>query len=118
MVEFDLDRSAQFIDRDRLVESAMAYSQVIQGAQGGPSEVAQFGVVTLGLKFSNDDDRNDYFVFGKTGERGGIGQQNTGVQNIRLAPFILALCQEVPALSLYVRVLGRLLPDPGGPKDK
>ena len=87
----------------------MADSQIIEGAQRGAGKVAQLGVITLGLKFSNDDDRNDYFVFGKTGERGGIGQQNTGVQNIRLAPFILALCQEVPALSVYVRVLGRLL---------
>ena len=91
----------------------MANPQVIQGPQRRSGEVAQFGVITLGLEFTDNHDRDDDFVLGEASQRRRICQQDTGVYYIRLAPFILALCHEVLALSVDV-VLLEWLPSASG----
>ena len=57
--------------------------QVVQGAQGLAGEVAELRVVALGLEFGDDDDGKHDLVLGEPGHRPRVGEQDTGVEDVR-----------------------------------
>src|SRR5580658_10450699 len=85
MVELDLDRAAEGADRELLVQPAVLDAQVIEVTQGLAGEVAQFGMVTLGLQLGDDDDRQDYLVLVKASDSSRVGEQDAGVEYVRTA---------------------------------
>ncbi|MPM92250.1 hypothetical protein SDC9_139385 [bioreactor metagenome] len=57
MVELDVQAPALGVDPNRLIETALALAQIVQQAKSAAGEVAEFGMMTLGLKFGDHHDR-------------------------------------------------------------
>ena len=53
----------------------MFNTKIIEGAQSGSGEVAEFRMVALGLEFADDSDRNDDFMLFKSLYRTGVCQK-------------------------------------------
>lgn len=83
MVELDPDRSTLVADGQGFVEPTVREPEVVERPQRGAGEVAQLGVVTLGLELGYHDDREYDLVFGEPGQRSRVGQQDTGVEDVR-----------------------------------
>jgi hypothetical protein len=83
VVELDPNRSALVADGQRLVETAVRDPEVIERTQSIPGEIAQLGVVTLGLELGYHDDREYDLVLGEPGQRTRVGQQDTCVEDVR-----------------------------------
>lgn len=92
VVELDPDRSAEFPDRDGGVEATVPDPELVQHAQGLPGEVAEFGMVPLGLQLCDHDDRQHDFVLVEAVQCVRVGQQNAGVENIGAPVRHAALC--------------------------
>ena len=74
-------------DGDREVEALVLDAQLVEVAQRLPGEVADLGVVALGLEFGDDDDGEHDGVLGEAEDRLGIAQQHRGVEHVgALAP--------------------------------
>ena len=56
-----------------------------RASAGLPGEVAQFRMVPLGFQLRDDDDRQDYLVLVKTRDRHRVGEQDTGIEDVRTA---------------------------------
>ena len=56
-------------ERDRDVEAAVLDAQVVEHPQGRPGEVAELGVVPLGLELGDDDDGEDHVVLREPQDR-------------------------------------------------
>src|ERR1700729_1848747 len=82
VVQLDPDGSALVTDRQVGIQPAEFYPQVIQVPEGLTGEIAQFGVMTLGLQLGDDDDGQDHAVLGEPADRGRVGEQDAGVQHV------------------------------------
>ncbi|CAM5228061.1 hypothetical protein STANM309S_01619 [Streptomyces tanashiensis] len=82
MVEFDTQGAAQLPDGEGGVEASVPDPEVVEQAQGLPGEVAEFGMVPLGLQLRHDDDREHHLVLLEARDGVGVGQQDAGVENI------------------------------------
>ena len=85
VVELDVDGATVVADGDGDVEAAVADAHVVERAQDLPREVAEFGVVPLGLEFRDDDDRQDDVVSAVTMQRPRVGEEHGGVEHVRPA---------------------------------
>ena len=84
VVELDAQGAAVVADRHRRVEPAVLDPQVVQQPQRLPGEVAQLGVVALGLQLGDHDDRQHDVVLVEAQHRPRVGQQDRGVEHERL----------------------------------
>ncbi len=84
VVQFDLDGALGGVDGDGCVQTSVADAEVVQPAQRRPGEVAQFGMVALGLQFGDDHHRHDDSVLGEVAQSLRIAQQHRGVDDIGL----------------------------------
>src|SRR5882757_4670379 len=82
MVQLDPDRSALVTDRQVGIQPAELDPQVIQMPEGLTGEITQFGMMTLGLQFGDDDDGDDHAVLGEPADRSRVGEQDAGVQHV------------------------------------
>jgi hypothetical protein len=57
----------------------MADSKIIKCAKGGTGKVAKFRVISFGLKLSDNCDRDDDLMLGKSIKRPGVCEQNTSI---------------------------------------
>ena len=71
--------------RHRSVQPAVFDPQLVQQPQRLPGEIAELGMVPLGLQLTDDDQRQDHLVFVEAVQRPGIGQQNGGVDDVGAA---------------------------------
>ena len=71
-------------DRHRGVEPALADPQVVQQPQGLPGEVAELGVVPLGLQLGDHDDGEHHVVVVEAEHGARVRQQDGGVKDERL----------------------------------
>jgi hypothetical protein len=83
VVELDPDRSTLVTDGQWLVETAVRDPKDIERPQRVAGEVAQLGMVPFGLELGDHDDREYDLVLGEPGQRTRVGQQNTGVEDVR-----------------------------------
>ena len=81
MVQLDPEDAVGLADRERLIEPAVGHPQVVQHAQRGPSEVTQLRMRSFRLELGDDHDREHDFVLVEPDPRGGVGQQDGGVEN-------------------------------------
>jgi hypothetical protein len=82
VIQFHLDRAAQFVDGQLGVQPAVLYAEVVQEAERLTGEVSQLRVMTLGLQLGDDDNRQDHQMLVEPGECGRIGEQDTGVEHV------------------------------------
>ena len=69
VVQLDAQGAAVVPEGDRDVEAAVLDAQVVQHPQRGPGEVAELGVVPLGLELRDDDDGEDHVVLREPQDR-------------------------------------------------
>ncbi len=69
-------------DRHRGVEPAGRDAQVVEQPQGRAGEVAELGVVALGLQLGDDDDRQDDLVLLEPEDRPRVGEEDRGVEDV------------------------------------
>ena len=69
------------------VEPAVVDPQLVEHPQGRAGEVAQFRVMAFGFQLRDDDEWQDHLVFREPSHRRRIGQQDTGVQDVRARPW-------------------------------
>ena len=77
MVELYPQNATLVIDLDRFVEAAMFDANIIEHPKGRSRKISELWVVSLHLKFADNDDRNNHFMLGKAGYRRRIRQENT-----------------------------------------
>ena len=82
VVELDPQRAALVADRDRAVEPAVLHPQLVEAAQRRAGEVAELGVVALGLQLGDDDDREDDVVLLEAAYRRRVGEQDARVEDV------------------------------------
>ena len=82
VVELDVHVAAVDADRQRRGEVAVALAEVVEDAQGLAGEVAEVGVVALGLELGDDDDRQHDVVLGEAHQRMGVRQQHGRVEHV------------------------------------
>ena len=82
VVELDAQGAGDVVDDEVAVEAAVSQPHVFQQAQCLAGVVAQLGVVTLGLEFTDHRDRQHHMVLGEAGDGPRIGQQNRGVEDV------------------------------------
>ena len=92
--------------RGRAVQPAVLDPQVVEHAQRGAGEVAELGVVALGLELADHEHRQDDVVLGEPEQRLGVGQQDRGVEHVRDARLV----------TLLVTLLGRAAVAGGRPR--
>ena len=83
VVEFDPERAPGVPDRERGVEPPVLDAQVVEQAQGLAGEIAQFGVVPLGLELGDDHDREDDLVLGEAHRGARVREHHRGVEDER-----------------------------------
>ena len=59
-------------------------AQFVEAAQRRAGEIAELGMVALGLQLGDDDQREDDLVLGEPQERGRVGEKDRGVQDVRV----------------------------------
>jgi len=82
VVELDLDRAAERADRQLGVQPAVLDAQVIEVTQGLAREVAQFGMVTLGLQLGDDHDRKDHVMLIESRDSRWVREQDARVEDV------------------------------------
>ena len=83
VVELDPQRAAVVADRDRLVEPAVRDPQVVEQPQRRAGEVAELGVVPLGLQLGDHHDRAAPPRARRSGSSAPrVGQQDAGVEDV------------------------------------
>jgi hypothetical protein len=87
VVQLDPERAAEVADRDRRVEPAVPDPELVEQPQRLAGEVAELGVVALGLQFRHHHDRQHDLVLVEAGEGIGVGEQHAGVEYVR-APVV------------------------------
>lgn len=92
VVELDTDGPAEFPDRDGGVESTEPDPELVEQPQGLPGEVAEFGMVPLGLQLRDHDDGEHDLVLVEAVQGVRVGQQDAGVENIGAPVRHAALC--------------------------
>ncbi|MDQ1048278.1 hypothetical protein QFZ76_006514 [Streptomyces sp. V4I2] len=92
VVELDTDGPAEVPDRDGSIKAAVLDAELVEQAQGLPGEVAEFGMVPLGLQFRDHDDRQHDFMLVEAVQGVRVGQQDAGVENISAPVWLVALC--------------------------
>ena len=85
MVQLDPHRPAQVADRDVGVQPAVAHPQVVKMAQRRASEEAKLGMVPLGLKLGDHDQRQNDPVLSEPADGAGVGEQDAGVEHVGAA---------------------------------
>jgi hypothetical protein len=83
VVELDAQRAASVTNCDRKVEALVLDAQLIKIAKRLSGEVPDFRVVSLGLEFSNDDDRQNDSVLSKPENRSWIREKNRRIKYVR-----------------------------------
>ncbi len=68
-------------DRQRRVQPPVLHAQVVEQPQRLPGEVAELGVVPLGLQLGDHHDRQHDLVLGEAQQRLRVGQQHGGVED-------------------------------------
>ncbi len=81
-VELDPQGAALVVERDGAVEASVPLAQPVEEPQGGAREVAELGVVALGLELGDDDDGQHDGVLVEAQDRAGVGQEDGGVQDV------------------------------------
>ena len=81
VVELDAQGAAAVADRDRLVQPAVGDPQVVEQPQRLAGEVAQLGVVPLGLELGDDHDGQHDLVLVEAQQGVRVGQQHRGVED-------------------------------------
>ncbi|GAA3297203.1 hypothetical protein GCM10020295_29160 [Streptomyces cinereospinus] len=74
------------------VQTAVPHAVVVEQTQGLPGEVAEFGMVPLGLQLRDHDDREHDLVLVEAAQCVRVGQQDAGVENIGAPVGLVALC--------------------------
>lgn len=92
MVELDTDGPAEVPDRNGGVESAVLHPELVEQTQRLPGEVAEFGMVPLGLQFRHHDDGEHDLVLVEAVQGVRVGQQDAGVENVGAPVWLVALC--------------------------
>ena len=72
-------------DRHRGVQPAVLDPQLVQQPQRLPGEIAELGMVPLGLQLTDDDQGQHHLVFVEAVQRPRIGQQHGGVDDVGAA---------------------------------
>jgi len=80
VVELDPDRP--LADGHRLVQPPVPSPQIVEEPQCLPREVAELGMVALRLQLGDHDDRQDHLMLGEPCHRGGVRQQDRGVDDV------------------------------------
>ena len=86
VVQFYAQRSAEVVDLHRNIEAPMSHAQVIEQSERGAGEIAEFGVRTFGLEFTDDDDRQHDLVLVESQQRARVAEQHAGVEHVGMAP--------------------------------
>ena len=86
VVELDAQGAADVADRHRRVEPAVLDPQVVEQPQRLAGEVAELGVVPLGLQLGDHDDREHDLVLGEAQQARGSASRTRGVENVRAGP--------------------------------
>ena len=73
VVELDVQGAALSTDRQRLVETTVFQSQIIEEPQRLTGEPTQLVMVPLGFQFADHHQRNDHLMFGEPRTRPGVG---------------------------------------------
>ena len=84
VVQLDLERTALRANGNRLIESPVFESQIVEHPQRLTREPAQLVVVAFGLQLADHDEGDDDLVFGEPAACPGIGQQHGGVEHVGL----------------------------------
>jgi hypothetical protein len=92
VVELDAHGAALVADRHGSVEAPGCDPQVVEQAQGRAGEVAELGVVALGLELGDDDHRQHHLVLLEAGDRARVGQQDRGVEHVRATRLVPLAC--------------------------
>lgn len=82
VVQLDVHVAAVLADRERHGEVPVQLAQVVEDAQRLPREVAEVGVVALGLELGDHDDRQHDVVLGEAVQRERVREQHRGVQHV------------------------------------
>src|SRR6185437_11977293 len=102
MVELDADAAAEVADGKVGVQPAVLDAQVVEHSQGLAGEVAKLRMVALGFQFGDDDHGHDHSVLGESAERGRVGQQDAGVEDVgtpRLVRFTARAGEVAPRVT-------------------
>ena len=97
--ELDAQRAAR-ADRNREVEASVFDAQLVEVAQRLAGEVAEFGIVSLGLELGDHDHRHDDRMFGEPEEGPRIAQQHRRVEHVG-AEVLVHLRRGVEVLLLW-----------------
>lgn len=81
-VELDPQGAALVVERDGAVEATVVLPQDVEEPQGGAREVAELGVVALGLELGDDDDGQHDGVLVEAPDRARVGKEDGGVQDV------------------------------------
>lgn len=92
VIELDPHGPAELPDRNGGVEAAVPDPELVEQAQGLPGEVAEFGMVPLGLQLRHHDDRQHDFVLVEAAQSIRVGQQDAGVEDVGAPVWHTALC--------------------------
>ena len=76
VIEFDVQRPALRPNGNRLIQSTVLETQIVEQPQRLAGEPAQFVVMPFGFEFADDDQRNDHLVFGEPRTRPRVGEQD------------------------------------------
>jgi hypothetical protein len=83
VVEFDAKRTTRVTDRDGEVEAFMLNAKFVKITQRLPREIPDLRVVSLGLKFCNDNYGQNDSVLSKPENRSWIREKNRRIKYVR-----------------------------------
>ena len=82
VIELDA-QGAAVTDRHRRVQAAVLDAQVVEHAQRGAGEVAEFRVMPFAFELTDHHDREHHFVFGEARHRAWIRQEHRRIEHVR-----------------------------------
>ena len=76
VIELDVQRPAFCPNGNRLIQSTVLKTEIIEQPQRLAGEPAQLMMMPFGFEFADDDQRNDHLVFSEPRTRPRIGKQD------------------------------------------
>jgi hypothetical protein len=93
VIELYRESAAEIVEGERLIESSMSDPQIIERAERGTGEVAQFRMVALALQLTDDGDRDHYAMFSESIDGTRVCQEHTCIKDVGDARLC---CQSLP----------------------
>jgi hypothetical protein len=81
VIELDLQCATVCSDRNRLVETPVRDTEIVEHAQGFPREPSELMMMAFTLQFADDHQRKDHIVLGETNDCPRVRQQHRGIEH-------------------------------------